>query len=123
MRDGHDIGAQQFHAHHVRVFLGDVDFAHVNFAFQPEIGGGGGQRHAVLTGAGLGNQAFFAQVFRQQPFAHAVIELVRAGVVEVFAFQIDAPAKLVGERFAEIHRRGAPLKVFANLAQLGDEVV
>src|SRR3546814_9803019 len=40
-----------------------------------------------LTGAGLGNDARLAHAARQQYLAYAVIDLVRPGMVEVFALE------------------------------------
>ena len=50
-------------------------------------------RHAVLAGAGLGDDPPLAHALGQQRLAERVVELVRAGVVEVLALQIHRPAR------------------------------
>ena len=60
----------------------------------------------MLAGAGFGNHFLFTQLFRQQHFADAVVDFVRAGVVEVFAFQINLRAAL-RQRAGVVDRAGA----------------
>ena len=45
------------------------------------------------AGAGLGDDALLAHAPRQQNLAEHVVHLVRAGVVEVLAFEIDLGAR------------------------------
>ena len=96
--DRADLGAQQLHAEDVGPLAADVLLAHVDDALQAEAGTGGGGGHAVLAGAGLGDDAVLAHPQREQGLAERVVDLVRAGVVEVLALQIDlgpaAPARL-----------------------------
>jgi hypothetical protein len=68
--------------------------------------GGGG--HAVLTGAGLGDDALLAHALGEQGLAEGVVDLVRAGVQQVLALEVDfGAAELFGPAFGEIERRGA----------------
>ncbi len=122
VRDGHDGRAEELHAAHVRRLLLDVDHAHVDLALEAEVRGRRGERDAVLAGAGLGDELLLAHVLGQQALAHAVVELVRAGVVEVLALEVDLRAA-VGQREGArvVDRRGPPLEVLAQVAQLGDE--
>ena len=121
--DGDDLGAEELHAGDVGGLLGDVDFAHVDVALEAEVGGGGGEGHAVLAGAGFGDELLLAEVHGEEAFAHAVVELVGAGVVEVFALHVDLRgAELLGQAFAMVDRRGAALEVLADGAELGDEL-
>jgi hypothetical protein len=46
----------------------------------------------VLAGAGLGDHALLAESLRQQRLTDDVVDLVRAGVVEVLALEEDARA-------------------------------
>ena len=46
-------------------------------------------RHAVLAGTGLGDDPGLAHLLGQQGLAQHIVDLVRSGVVEVFAFQED----------------------------------
>ena len=66
--------------------------AHVDDAFEPEQRARGGARHAVLAGAGLGDDARLAHALGEQRLAERVVDLVRAGVREVFALEEDAAA-------------------------------
>ena len=62
---GHEFGAEDFHTGYVGMLFGNIDHAHVDFAFEPEQGGGSGQRYAVLTCAGFGDHFFLAEFFGQ----------------------------------------------------------
>ena len=85
-------------------------------AVKPEKGGGSCKRDAVLTCAGLGDNAVLAHEFCQKPFAHAVIELVRTGVIQILALEINlAVAEFAAEIFAVINGRGTTLKLAANI--------
>jgi hypothetical protein len=46
----------------------------------------------VLTGAGLRDDARLAEALRDQRLAESVVQLVRAGVEQVLALQVDALA-------------------------------
>ena len=119
-----DVRAEHFHARDVRRLLFDVDSAHVDIAFQPEIRGSRCQRHAVLTGTGFGDHFLFAHVFREQRFAHAVVELVRAGMVQILALgiQLHAAAERVRQALQMRDRRRSALKFRADAPQLRDEL-
>ena len=122
VRHRHDGGAEELHAAHVRRLLLDVDHAHVDLALEAEVRRRGGQRHAVLAGAGLGDELLLAHVLGEQALAHAVVELVRAGVVEVLALEVDLRAAVLErERARVVHRRRPALEVLAQVAQLRDE--
>jgi hypothetical protein len=43
----------------------------------------------VLPGTGLGNDAWLAHAAGQQGLTNGVVDLVSAGVIEVFALEID----------------------------------
>ena len=47
---------------------------------------------AVLAGAGFGDDALFAEAFGQEDLAHGVVDLVCAGVCEVFSLEPDLRA-------------------------------
>jgi len=78
----------------------------VDFAFEAEQGGGGGQRYTVLACAGFGNHFFLTEFFGQQHFADAVVDFVGTGVVEVFAFEEDLRAAF-GEGAGVVNGAGA----------------
>ena len=110
-RDGHQFAAQNFHLDDVGVLFGDVDFAHVNFAVDAHQRTSRGQRHAVLASAGLGNHFGLAHVLGQQRLAQAVVNFVRAGVVEVFAFQINLRPALARRQALGMKNRAGPANI------------
>ena len=104
--DRPDLGPQQFHAEDVGPLPADVLLAHVDHALQAEAGAGRGGGHAVLAGAGLGDHPRLAHPAGQQGLAERVVDLVGTGMVEVFAFEIDArPAAFSAQPLGEIKRR------------------
>jgi hypothetical protein len=90
--DAADLGAEQSHPEDVERLAIHVFGAHVDVALQPEERAGGRARHAVLAGAGLGDDAPLAHASREQRLADRVVDLVRAGVRQIFALQENASA-------------------------------
>ena len=86
---GTHLGAQQLHAEDVGLLPLDVDRAHIDDAFEAEARAQRRGGDAVLAGAGLGDDALLAHAPRQQDLAEHVVDLVRAGVVELLALEID----------------------------------
>ncbi len=87
--DRHHAGAQQPHPRDVERLARGVDRTHVDDALEPEQRTRGGRRHAVLAGAGLGDDAGLAHLPGQQGLTENVVDLVRPGVVEVFSLEED----------------------------------
>ena len=110
--DGHHLGAQQLHTIDVQRLALDVFGAHVHHAFQAQARRHGGTGHAVLAGTGFGNHPRLAAVLGQERLADGVVNLVRAGVVEVFALEPDlGAADFSGPTFGVIQGAGSPNKV------------
>ncbi len=82
-------GAEHTHAGHVEGLTAGVDLAHVDAALEAEHGAHGGGGHAVLAGAGLGDHAGLAHALDEQGLAERVVDLVRAGVVQVLTLEED----------------------------------
>ena len=121
--DRDHVGSEQLHAGHVGRLLGDVDLAHIDVALESEIGRSRGQGDAVLACSRLGDDLLFAHVLGQKPLAHAVVELVGPGVVEVLPLEIDlGPAQEIGQVLAVVDRRRPALKITADAAQFRDEL-
>ena len=100
--------AQQLHAVDIQRLALDVFRPHVNHAFHAEPGGDGCGRHAVLAGPGFGDEPGLTHPRGQQALADGVVDLVRAGVVEVFALEMDLrAAQLPAPAFGVIERAGA----------------
>ena len=93
--DGDDRGPEESHARDVERLAPGVLFAHVDDALQPEQCRRGGGRHAMLTGPGLGNDPLLAHPHGEERLPQDVVDLVRAGVIEVLALEIDARAAAV----------------------------
>ena len=100
--DRDDLGAEQPHAGDVERLPAGVLLAHVDGAVEPDQRRGGRGGDAVLAGAGLGDDPLLADALGEQRLAQHVVDLVRAGVVEVLALEQDARAAGV---LAELRRR------------------
>ena len=99
----HDLGAEQLHAKDIGLLPLDVGGAHIDDAGQVEEGASRRRRHPVLAGPGLGDDPGFAHAPRQQDLAQHVVDLVRAGMVELVALQIDlGAAEMLGQPLGEI---------------------
>ena len=104
----HDFRAEHFHAIHVEFLPLAIHRAHIDDAFHPEHRGDRGRGDAVLARAGLRDDAGFAHALGEQDLAHRVVELVRAGVVQVLALEKDfRTTEFLGQPFGKIKRRGA----------------
>jgi hypothetical protein len=90
--DANDFRRPAAHAEDVEALPPHVFLAHVDAALHAEEGADGGRGHAVLARAGLGDDAFLAHAPRQQRLAQAVVDLVRAGVEQVFPLEVDLGA-------------------------------
>ena len=103
--DRHHLGAQQFHAEHVDGLALDIDRTHVNHAFQAQTRGHGGRGHAVLSGTGFGDNPGLAHALGQHGLTDGVVDLVRAGMVQVLALEQDArAADMLAQAFGLVNR-------------------
>jgi hypothetical protein len=60
----------------------------------------------MLAGAGLGDDPGLAHALGQQDLAEAIVDLVRTGVVELVALEVDLrAAEMLGQPLGEIQRR------------------
>ena len=119
---GTHLGAEQLHAEDVGLLPLDVDRAHVDDALQAEARADGGGGDAVLAGAGLGDDARLAHAPGQQDLAEHVVDLVRAGVVQLLALEIDLrAAEMLGQPLGEIERARAADVVREQAVELGVE--
>lgn len=118
-----DLGAEHPHPRHVERLAPGVLLAHVDDAVEAEEGACGGGGDAVLAGPGLGDDPGLAHALGEERLAEHVVDLVRAGVVEVFALeQYACPAALGGET-RRLAQRAGPTGVIAEQPpQLGLEV-
>ena len=91
------------------MLFGNIHHAHVNFTLQPNQCGGGGECHTVLPCTCFGDDFFLTHFFGEQDFTDAVVDFVRACVVQILAFEVNLRAigREVGEVFRMINRAGA----------------
>ena len=119
---GNDLGAEEPHAEDVERLALDVHGPHVHLAVQSEERGGGGRGHAVLAGTGLGDDALLAHALGEERLAQDIVDLVGAGVAEVFSLEIDARAAAVpGEALGEVERGGPARVVPEEVAEAAPE--
>src|SRR5258706_6169497 len=72
----------------------------------------------MLPSASLGDDAFFAHAFGEQSLADGVVDFVSAGVVEIFALEINFSA---AEFFRESPREIKPRRLADVVVQVGFE--
>ncbi len=101
----------KLHARHVRRLTLDVGGAHVDFARHAVLGADRRDGDAVLTGPGLGDDARLAHPAREQNLPEAVVDLVRAGVIELFALEVDFGAAELGRHALGVIERARPAGV------------
>ena len=85
----HHGGPQQLHAIHIGCLPLDIDRAHVHHAGHSEPCGRCRACHPVLAGAGFRDDALGSQALCQQRLPDGVVDLMRAGMRQVLAFQPD----------------------------------
>ena len=98
---------------HVERLASDVLLTHVDDALLSEHGADGGSGDAVLSGAGLGDDAVLAHPLRQQTLSERVVDLVRAGVGEVLALDVDARAAEIASEVLGVVEGSRPADVVA----------
>ena len=84
--------SEQLHASHVHRLAPHVLGTHVDRAVESEPGAYGRGRNPMLAGPGLGDDALLAHAQREQGLADRIVQLVRSGVAEVLALEMDAGA-------------------------------
>ena len=120
--DRHHGGAQQFHAVDIGALALDVFAAHVDHTFQAITRADRGGGHAVLSGAGLGDDARLAHAFGQHGLADGVVDLVRTRVVEVFTLEVNLrAAQFTAGARRVVDRRGASDKMRELVLEFGEE--
>jgi len=77
----------------------------------------------MLARAGFRDDARLAHFHREQPLADGVVDLVRAGVQQVFALQINAwAAEFCRQSRGKLQRRGTPGKIPQQAVELSLEL-
>src|SRR5262245_34793236 len=98
--------AEKLHAVDIRRLATDILLAHVDDTVEAEVSTGGRRCHAVLTRTRLGNLPLLSHPQSEQRLAERVVDLVRAGVIQILALQPDlCPSALLGESPGKVERR------------------
>ena len=83
--------------------------AHIHVAFEAEHRRHRGYGNPMLSGPCLRNNPALSHPAREENLAYRVIDLVRPGMTQVFALQINLrTTELFGEPLREIERGGSP---------------
>ncbi len=105
-------GAEHPHPRYVGSLAFDVHRAHIDDALHAHQRTDGGSGNAVLPRARFGDDALFAQALRQQDLPYCVVDFVCAGMVEVFALEIDIRPIMIRQSLRIVQRRRSPHVVF-----------
>jgi hypothetical protein len=85
----------------------NVDFTHINNAFQTEAGAGRSRCYAMLPRTGFGNNARLAHAAGEQNLAQHIVDLVRASMIQLVTLQVNlGPAYMLGQALGKIKRAG-----------------
>ena len=87
--------AKEPHAPNVECLTTHVLLTHVYDALESKARAHGGRGDTMLPGTRLGDDSLFSHSARQQHLTNGVVDLVRAGVVEVLAFEPHARADVL----------------------------
>ena len=121
--DRDHFGTEKLHAENVLRLAQHVLGAHVHDAFHAEARGDRRGRDTVLPRAGLGNHTRLGHAPCEQRLADAVIDLVRAGMIEILALEVDLCAAEPFRPAPGVVDRAGPADVMLELAlELRDEL-
>ena len=110
--DADDFRSEKTHAGDVEGLAFHVHRPHVDRAIEAEPRSSGSGGDAVLAGSCLCNDAGFPHAAGEEDLADRVVDLVRAGVEQILALQINfRPAEFFGEPFGKIEGRWASTKI------------
>ncbi len=77
----------------------------------------------MLAGTGFGDNPGLAHALREQDLPDAIVDLVRAGVIELVALEPHlCTAQRLGQPFGEIERRRTPDIVLHQVVEFGLEL-
>ena len=121
--DADDRRAHQPHAKHVQRLPLHVVRAHVDDALEPELRAGRCRRHAVLAGAGLGDDALLAHAPCEQRLGERIVDFVRSRMQQVLALEINLGATAVLRQTLREIKLGRPTGEFLQMVlQFGLEL-
>ena len=104
--NGDDRRAQHLHLLHVCMLAFHIRLTHIDDTFHIHQRRDGSGRHAMLPGSRLGDDTGFPHPACQQDLPDRVVDLMSAGMVQVFTFQINLAAIHLTQPFGQVERRG-----------------
>ena len=111
--------AEQAHPEDIGRLPVDIDCAHIDRAGQVEPRADRRRRNPVLPCPGFGDDPRLAHAAGEQDLSEAVVDLVRAGVVQLVALEVDfRAAQMRRQPLGEIERARPPGIVLVEPAQL-----
>ena len=124
--DRNDLGSQQAHAEHIWLLPLNIFCAHINKARQAKTCANGCGGNAMLASASFRDDARLAHTNSKQNLANAVVDLMRAGVVQFIALEPDLRAfarwrilaDFLGQTLGIIKRRWAADIMFKQIIEL-----
>ena len=120
--DGHDFRAEQLHAEDIGRLAPHILCAHIDYARQAEARADRGSGHAMLTRAGFRDDARLAHADGEQDLPDAIVDLVRARVIELVTFEPDLrAAQRIGQPLCKIERGGAAHVMLEQIVELALE--
>ena len=108
---GDDLGAKHLHACDVQGLTLSILSAHVDRAFQAQKRRGRRRGHAVLSRAGLRNDAGLSQLLGEQRLPKHVVNLVRPRMVQILALEEDTHATQVCSETGGLRQQGGTSRV------------
>ena len=121
--DGMHRGSEHLHALHVDMLALHIRLAHEDFTLHAHQGAHRGCGYAMLSGSRFCYDAPLAHLPCQQNLSYGVVYLVRTGVVEVFALEIEPAAVLLAHPACKIQGRGSAHIVAQQSMILGAELL
>ena len=118
----HHLSSEELHPEHVGRLPRDICRAHEDHAGQAKPCADRCRRHPVLARAGLGDDPGLTHPHREQDLPDAIVDLVRAGVVELVALEPDLrAAKHFCQSGRKIERARASDVMFEQVIEFGFE--
>ena len=118
----HHAGAEQLHAIDVGGLALDVLAAHIDHALHAVAGRHRGGGDAVLPRTGFGDDARLAHAACQHRLADAIVHLVRTGVIQILALEVDLrPAEQLRPTFGVVDGAGTADVVLQLVFEFGLE--
>ena len=118
----HNLSTQKAHAEHVRCLTLNVGRTHVDGTGQAKQRANRCRCNTVLTRAGFGNDAGLSHATGKQDLSQTVVDLVRAGVVQLVALEVDfCTTQLFGQPLGKVQRAWATDVVLGEHVELFPE--